>query len=71
MVKSKCVTISHAAEMKAVYQVSDVRSMALLHMFLEYCKNKIYSYADKDFNANKQMDNRRENWPTEKVVSPR
>ena len=61
MVKSKRVSLAHAAEMKTAYQIGGVRGRALCDMFPQYSRSTVYHYATKNFSVPDEEDKRKHN----------
>ena len=63
MTKKACqeVSLEHSAQIRAVYQLSNIRGSSLLKMFPQYSKSVIYKHVKKSLNGDAILDKRKEN----------
>ena len=63
MTKKACqkVSLEHSAQIRAAYQLSNIRGSSLLKMFPQYSKSVIYKHAKKPLNGEAILDKRKEN----------
>ena len=65
----KYITLEHSCQIRAVYQLSNIRGKQLLKMFPQYSKAQIYIHAKKPLNGEKHFDKRKLNKGRPKKLS--
>ena len=66
----KNVALEHSAQIRAAYQLSNIRGKKLLKMFPQYSKAAIYKHAQKPLNGEPVFDKRKANKGRPSKLSP-
>lgn len=66
----KNVALEHSAQIRAAYQLSNIRGKKLLKMFPQYSKAAIYKHAQKPLNGEPLFDKRKANRGRPSKLSP-